>query len=247
MYEEFAQVYDTLMTEINYKEWADYLFRVMLNASSPVKSILEFGCGTGNITCELAQKGYDMTAVDISEDMLTVADEKAEAKGLDNIQFYLGDMSSFAMEKKFDAVICCCDSVNYLADLEAFDSFITCSVDALKPGGLLTFDMNTVWKYKELIKNNTFVYDLEDVFCVWENDPHFDENRMDFDLSFFINKGDDLYKRCDEHQSQTIFKAEDIFFLLKRPELTNVKVQTFGTFLAGNDESERLQFVAEKR
>ncbi len=247
MYEEFAQVYDELMKEIDYKQWADYLFRLMLNAKNEVKSILEFGCGTGNITCEMAKKGYAITAVDISENMLTMADEKAAQQGLSNVRFFMGDMSNFQIGEKFDAVISCCDSVNYLKDLETFASFIECSVDALKPGGLLTFDMNTTAKYKEVIKDNTFVYDLEDVFCVWENEPAFDDNRMDFDLSFFVRQDDGRYNRYDENQSQYIYLAEDIFHLLKRPDLTNQRIHTFGTFLAGGNESDRLQFIAEKK
>lgn len=247
MYEDFAQVYDALMTEINYKEWADYLFRVMLNAKNEVKTILEFGCGTGNITLELARKGYEITAVDLSENMLTVADEKIEEAGLNNVRFFMGDMSNFAIQEKFDAVICCCDSVNYLPNLEAFNNFISCSVDALKPGGMLTFDMNTKTKYQEVIKDRTFVYDLEDIFCVWENDPHIDEMRMDFDLSFFVEQENGLYQRFDEKQSQYIYSAEDIFHILKRPDLINQRVHAFGTFIAGGNENDRIQFIAEKR
>ncbi|MFR2407255.1 MAG: class I SAM-dependent DNA methyltransferase, partial [Eubacterium callanderi] len=82
MYEEFAQVYDDLMREIDYKQWGDYVFRLLLNAKNEVKSVLEFGCGTGNITSELAQKGYAVTAVDLSEEMLTVADEKIAEQNL---------------------------------------------------------------------------------------------------------------------------------------------------------------------
>ena len=247
MYEDFAQVYDALMSEIDYKEWSDYIFRLMLNSQKEVKSILEFGCGTGNITLELAKKGFDMTAVDLSENMLTVADEKAEEAGLNNIRFYLGDMSNFAIQEKFDAVISCCDCVNYLSDLEAFNNFISCSIDALKPGGILAFDMNTKSKYHDVIKDRTFVYDLDDIFCVWENDPHFDEKYMDFDLSFFVQRKDGLYERFDEVQKQYIYMAEDIFHLLKRPDLKDVKIYNFGTFLAGGNENDRIQFIAEKR
>ena len=99
MYEDFAKVYDELMQEINYDEWADYIFRMTLNSTKPIKKILEFGCGTGNITLRLAKKGFDMTAVDLSEDMLTVADEKAEAQGIENVRFFKGDMSNFRSAK----------------------------------------------------------------------------------------------------------------------------------------------------
>ena len=247
MYDDFARVYDELMKEIDYHEWADYLFRLTLNAPNPVHSILEFGCGTGNITLELAQKGFDMTAVDISESMLTIADEKAERANLDNIRFFKGDMSNFAIGEEFDAVICCCDSINYLKDMKAIENFILCASDALKPGGLLLFDMNTPEKYRDVVGDNTFVYNLDDVFCVWENQPDLEAGRMDYDLSFFIRREDGLYERCEETQSQYIYKVEDVFKLLKTPMFKNPKIYTFGTFMGGGAESDRVQFVAEKR
>lgn len=247
MYDDFAMVYDELMKEINYNEWVDYLFRLMLNSPKPISSILEFGCGTGNVTCGLAKKGFEMTAVDLSESMLTMADEKISQMGLNNVRLFKGDMSNFAISETFDAVISACDSVNYLPDLDTFDAFIECSVNALKPGGLLTFDMNTATKYKDIIKDQTFVYDLDDVFCVWENDPHVEEGFMNFDLTFFARKENELYERYEEHQTQYIYTAEDIFRLLKRPDLKNQKVYAFGTFLNGGNDHTRLQFLAEKR
>ena len=247
MYRDFAQVYDDLMKEINYKEWSNYIFRNFLNAQKEIKTVLEFGCGTGNITSELAKMGYEVTAVDLSEDMLSVADEKAQSMGLNNIRFYLGDMSDFQIGEKYDAVISCCDTVNYLPDLEAFQRFIDCATDALNPQGILTFDMNTKRKYRDVIQDKTFVYDLEDVYCVWENIPDYDQAKVDFDLSFFIQEESGLYRRYDERQSQHIFLVEDIYKLLKRKDLTNQKVYNFGTFLSGGNDHERVQFWAEKK
>ena len=132
MYGDFAQIYDELMREIDYKQWADYIFRHMLNGKREVKKVLEFGCGTGNITCELAKKGFEMSAVDISEEMLTMADEKAAEEKLNNIRFFMGDMSNFQIGEKFDAVISCCDSVNYLEDLESVHNFLESSYEVLE-------------------------------------------------------------------------------------------------------------------
>jgi ubiquinone/menaquinone biosynthesis C-methylase UbiE len=247
VYEDFAKVYDELMQEIDYDEWADYLFRMTLNASIPIKKILEFGCGTGNITLRLAQKGFDVTAVDLSEDMLTVADEKAEEQGIDNVRFFKGDMSNFKIDDTFDAVMVCCDSFNYLENLEKVESFIACASEALRPGGLLMFDMNTPEKYKETIGDNTFVYNFDNVYCVWENALKPEEDKIDFDLSFFVRRKDDLYERYEEQQSQFYYPVEEIFRLLKIPSFKNQKIYDFGTFLAGGALSDRVQYVAEKR
>lgn len=247
MYGDFAKVYDALMQEVNYKDWADYLFRITLNSPKPVKKILEFGCGTGNMTIPLAKLGFDVTAVDLSDDMLTVADEKVMQAGLDNVRLFKGDMSNFQIDETFDAVMCCCDSFNYLPDMTAVENFIMCSIDALNPGGMLMFDMNTPDKYKNIIGNNTFVYNLDDVFCVWENDYHGDEKCIDFDLSFFAKRDDGLYERFEEEQRQYFYPVETIFKCLKIPAFKNTKIYDFGQFIAGGPASERVQYVTEKR
>ncbi|MBK5245273.1 MAG: class I SAM-dependent methyltransferase [Eubacteriaceae bacterium] len=247
MYEEFAQVYDELMKEIDYSKWSEYLQRLFLNAPREIKSILEFGCGTGTITCKLAQKGFTMTAVDLSEAMLTIADEKADGLGLKNIQFYLGDMSNFQIDQTYDAVISCCDSVNYLPNLEALQSFLVCSHDSLKSEGLLLFDVNTISKYKNTIKDNTYIYDLDDVFCIWENQPDLIKKEMHFNLTFFSKNSDETYNRYEETQTQHMYSIEDINRCLTNIGFHKIKYFDFGTYMPGSNDGERIQIVAEKK
>ncbi len=243
MYEKFAEVYDTLMNDIDYEQWSDYLYRLILNAPIEVKDVLEFGSGTGNITTRLAKKGYDMTAVDISEDMLTIADEKAQNEGLD-ITFYLGDMSNFSIAKRYDAVISACDTVNYLEDLDKIASFLEASYEVLNPGGILLFDINTETKFKKAIGDNTFVYNLDDVYCVWESQNK--EDQLEYDITFFVKGDDGRYDRYEEEQKQYAYEVKDIYKLLKRIGYKDIKVYNFGTFLAGTDEHDRLQIYAQK-
>ncbi|MGI6108229.1 MAG: class I SAM-dependent DNA methyltransferase [Eubacteriaceae bacterium] len=245
MYEEFAAIYDSLMAEVDYDEWADYLYRQLLNGKRETRKILEFGCGTGSITTRLAEKGFEMTAVDLSEEMLTVADEKAAQQNLP-IRFYLGDMASFTIGDRFDAVLAACDSVNYLGSLEEVQSFAEGAFEALEPGGMLLFDMNTSEKYKNTIADKTFVYDLDDVYCVWESDPVFAKNKMNYNLTFFIPDEDGRYIRADEQQTQYIYNVENIYQILRDAGYKDIKLLTFGTFETGSNESERVQFVAVK-
>lgn len=246
MYDAFAEVYDELMGEVAYGDWADYVFRNFLNGRREVKRIMEFGCGTGNITIPLAQKGLDITAVDLSEEMMTVADEKADDLGLKSIRFYLGDMANFQIDDSFDAVIACCDTVNYLASLDDFANFLLGSKEALAEDGLLLFDMNTSEKYKSIIEDKTYVYDMDNVYCVWESEKGETENSIDFNLTFFSRQDDGRYLREDEGQRQYIYKVEDIYHLLKQCGYADIKVYTFGTFMAGGNESGRVQFCATK-
>ncbi len=243
MYDEFAKIYDSLMTEVDYDQWADYLFRHLLNGKRDTKKILEFGCGTGSITTRLAKKGYAMTGVDLSEEMLPEADEKASKDNLP-VRFYIGDMSDFTIGEKYDAVIAACDSVNYLPSLEAVRGFIEGAFDTLEPGGLLLFDINTTEKFKQTISDKTFIYDLDDVYCVWESEPDFDNGRMNYELTFFVPDEDGRYVRSEEQQTQYLYTVESIYHILKDCGFKDIKAYTFGTFLAGSNESDRVQFSA---
>lgn len=243
MYTDLASVYDALMQDVDYDGWSDYLYRLMLNAPAPVLNVLEFGCGTGAVTTRLAKKGLNVTAVDLSEEMLCVADEKAAQENL-GIRFLLGDMSDFVIHDTFDAVISACDSVNYLRDLNALAGFFSGAYDALHPGGLLLFDMSTAHKLKKTIGENTFVYNLDDVFCVWENTQN--QTSVVYDLTFFVKEADGRYARFEESQEQFIFSQKDVYQLLRRCGFKNIRFYAFGTFLAGSEECERLQICAQK-
>ena len=247
MYQDFSNVYDELMKEIDYDQWANYLQRMFFNAKKEIKTIIEFGCGTGNITLKLAEKGYQMTAVDLSESMLTLADEKAGQMGINNIDFYLGDMSNFQIDQKFDAVIACCDTVNYLKSMEDMQAFFLSSLDCLKKDGVLIFDINTTSKYKKAIADNTFIYNLDDVFCAWENELIKDQDKVELNLTFFVKNEDGSYERYEESQEQYFYPIEDIHHCLKDSGFKNMKYYDFGTFLQGSNEGDRIQVVAEKK
>ncbi len=245
MYNDFASVYDALMMEVDYDQWADYLFRQMLNAKRDVKKVLEFGCGTGNITLRLAKKGFDLTGVDLSEEMLTVADQKAQDAG-ENVRLLLGDMKSFYSPEKYDCILSACDSVNYLENLDAVRGFIESSYEALEPGGLLLFDVNTVTKYKNVIADKTFIYDTDEAYCVWESEPVEAKNKMNYHLTFFVPDEDGRYERFDETQTQFYYYAEPILEILRETGFKDIRCYTFGTFLQGGNEADRIQFAATK-
>ena len=247
MYQEFSNVYDELMKEIDYDQWTNYLQELFDTRKDDVKTILEFGCGTGNITVRLAQKGYQITATDLSESMLTVADEKANEMGLKTINFYMSDMRWFQSKQKFDSVIACCDTVNYLRSIDDIKRFFISSRACLNKEGLLLFDINSSSKYKKIIGDNTFTYDLDDIFCVWENDLKNDENKVCFNLTFFVENEDGSYNRYEESQEQYFYSIEEIRQVLEDTGFKNVKWYDFGTFKQGCNEGDRIQIVAHKK
>jgi ubiquinone/menaquinone biosynthesis C-methylase UbiE len=244
MYKEFAKAYDDLMVEVDYHQWGEYVYRLLFNARKEVRTILEFGCGTGNITLELAKKGFEITAVDISEEMLTLADEKLNANNLD-VNFYLGDMENFYINEKFDAIIACCDSVNYLKSEEALFNFLKSCRVTLHEDGILMFDLNTPYKYEKVIEENVFVFDQDSVFCVWENHPDYVNGIMQYDLTFFTKEKDGRYIKHHEVQTQTIFDINRIPKLLKEAGFKNYQLYHFGSYHPVNEGTERIQVVAQ--
>lgn len=138
------------------------------------KLIAELGCGTGNITGRLAKEGYDMIGIDISEEMLSVARQKAVDEGDKNILYLLQDMTEFELYGTVDVILCLCDSINYITEYEDIVKVFKLVNNYLEPGGLFIFDINTEYKFKNILGENTFADSEENAAYIWQN--YYDEN-----------------------------------------------------------------------
>ncbi|MEG2570976.1 MAG: class I SAM-dependent methyltransferase, partial [Clostridia bacterium] len=141
-YEHLATSYDAFTDDVNYAAWADYFEREF---AGNVKSVLDLACGTGSLTEILLERGFDVTAVDASSDMLAIAAGKAP-----DALFLCQSMETLDLYGTVDAAICCLDSFNYLADYDAFARAIARLRFFVSPGGLLIFDLNTDAKFKTM-------------------------------------------------------------------------------------------------
>ena len=142
-YTSFANVYDTFMDNVPYKEWADTIVRILSEDGINEGLVLELGCGTGSMTEELASRGYDMIGVDYSEEMLEVAIKKREESGHD-ILYLHQDMREFELYGTVKAVISICDSINYILEKDDLLEVFRLVNNYLDPGGLFLFDLNSV-------------------------------------------------------------------------------------------------------
>ena len=168
MYENFARVYDTFMDNVPYEEWSRYLIGLLRREKIEDGLVLELGCGTGSMTQLLSAAGYDMIGVDNSEDMLEIAMEKKTGSGL-NILYLLQDMREFELYGTVRAVVSVCDSINYITEEEDLLQVFRLVNNYLDPGGIFIFDMNTVYKYQELLGDITIAENREDCSFIWEN------------------------------------------------------------------------------
>lgn len=242
-YQYMADIYDELMYDVNYDEWADYIGRLLEKHSGSGSSIFEAGCGTGSISVRLAGQGYKITASDVSPEMLNIACENARKSGA-NIKFILQDMRELTSTVKKDAVIACCDVVNYLTEDGDLERFFKAAYDILTPGGTLLFDISSYDKIKNTLGNELFFEDGDNVTYLWQNsfDDEFDCVKMD--IIMFVRSADGKYARFDETHTQRAYKIEEICSALRKTGFKDISAYSFLTEDEAGDTDERIQFAA---
>lgn len=243
-YGSFAEYYDSLTSNVDYRKTAEYVSDI-LNENRINKGILlDLACGTGTMSLIMAQKGYDVIGVDNSPEMLGEAREKALEAGED-ILFLCQDMCSIDLYGTVDCTVCLLDSLNHLESkeelLEAFKRVSLFTV----PGGLFVFDVNTEYKHKYVLGDNTFVYDNDDVYCVWQNEYDDESKTVEIFLDFFQEENG-LYRRSSEYFAERAFSDSDIKNLLSEAGFTDIKAYGELRKTAPADTEERVFYVARK-
>ncbi len=243
-YTEFASLYDELMNDFDYEEWADYVERIFEKYQKKPKDILEMACGTGNLSFELAKRRYNLVCFDLSEDMLAKAYKKLGR--YKNVKLLELNMINFNINKKFESVISICDSINYITNKDELLQCFKNVYNHLKDDGLFLFDINSFYKLKNIIGNNIFVEDREDIFYTWQNYYDEEENICEFYLTFFREDENGMYNRFDEDHLERAYTVDEIIQLLKEAGFSKVEFFNAFTFDAPLDTDERINFVALK-
>lgn len=240
MYGEFAKLYDALMADVDYDAWAGYLAGFLPEGAS----VAECACGTGEITLRLQKRGFRLTGVDISREMLEIADEKARMQGL-RIPFVCMDMRRLRLHRPVDAVVCACDGVNYLSSRGALDAFFGAAAAALRPGGLLLFDVSSRYKLEHVLGSNTFAHEDAARAYIWKNCYDAQNHLIEMRLRFFEREGE-LYRSFCETHIQRAHSEREIRNALSRAGFQEVcAYEAFGRE-APDERSERVQYAARK-
>ena len=229
-YTGFAEVYDIFMDNVPYKEWAEYLRGILKEYGIVEGLALELGCGTGNLTMRLAEKGYDMIGVDGSAEMLQIALDKKNETGYD-ILYLLQDMREFELYGTVRAVVSVCDSVNYITEPEELGRVFSLVNNYLDASGIFVFDFNTEYKYREVLGNQTIAEDREESSFIWEN--YYDEEQRvnEYELTLF----------------QRAYTLEEIKMLIEQSGLEYVTAYDAYTRNPPGGRSERISVVARER
>ncbi|MFZ5352122.1 MAG: class I SAM-dependent DNA methyltransferase [Bacillota bacterium] len=243
-YFDLAYYYDILMDDVNYDEWTDFIIEIAGEYGHNPQDVLDTACGTGNITIPLAKRGCKVYGLDISEDMLAVADCKARKEKLD-IKYFSQNMVELDINIEFDTVLCMCDGINYILKEEDLYKYFCKVYEHLKSNGLIIFDISSAYKLKYSLGNNTFFQEKNNIYYIWDNIYNEIEKTVEMNIVFFVPQ-DKLYRKFEEYHIQKAYESKDIIKMLKQAGFRNIKVNDAFRVAEPNTESDRIFFAAQK-
>ena len=242
-YMNFAAYYDALTGNVDYSAACNCFDKLIKKYGNGGNILLDLACGTGTLSAMFAQKGYDVVAVDASEQMLSVAMNKTAHFG--NPIFLNQSMQKLDLYGTIDVAICSLDSINHLkTENDVKKTFERVSL-FLNPNGLFLFDVNTLYKHRDVLGNNTFVYDTDSVYCVWQNAYKSSNGQVDISLDFF-KEYNGKYVRSSENFSEYYYSDDFLTSLLEDCSLKCI--DRFDDFSVNSvkENSQRVLYLCRK-
>lgn len=247
IYDLLAPFYDKFNGDINYSDWADFIEKIIereYRMGRP-ELVLDLGCGTGSMTLELAKRGYDMTGIDYSSEMLDIARDRCENEGFNGkILWLLQDMREFELYGTVDVAVCCLDGINHLTTKKDLDKTLKLVHNYLIPDGLFIFDVNGKYKFENVYGDQTYAMENEGAVCVWQNYYNKKNGLCDFYITLFEEDDDGRYVRYDEAQREKMYTLKMIKNALTGASLEFVGAYSDFDFTEGGDGNERIYIVA---
>lgn len=243
-----SEAYDALNTDVNYEEWADfYLSAVQKYTGAKPISVCDMACGTGALSLSLAKKGYRVTAFDLSEDMLTLADKKARDAGTDKVRFTKQDLRDFRVYAPVELCVCMMDGLNCLETPSDVECALQSAHRALCDGGMLIFDVNARHKFETVYAENAYLLESEDVFLAWQNFYNPKSKKCDMYLTFFCEDPDGRYTRFDETVRERMYPVRTLDKLLADTGFTVLaRVSDFDFAPADENRCDRIFYICQK-
>ena len=244
-YTGFAQVYDSFMDNVPYREGCRFLCRLLSDHHITDGLIAELGCGTGTLTELMAEAGYDMIGIDYSADMLELAQEKKNRSGHD-ILYLLQDMRQFELYGTVRSIISFCDSINYITEPAELEQVFRLVNNYLDPHGYFIFDFHTEYYYRSVLGDSTFAEDREDMSFIWENEYHVATRLNEYLLSIFVREASDMYRKYQEEHLQRAYRLADMQRLLKQAGMEYITAYDTLSYQPPHAESTRIFIVAQE-
>ncbi|MBR4026301.1 MAG: methyltransferase domain-containing protein [Lachnospiraceae bacterium] len=242
-YTSFAKVYDLFMDNVPYEQWSTYIVSILQEYGIEDGILLDLGCGTGKMTRIMQRYGYDMIGIDNSYEMLDIARESSN----EDILYLLQDMREFELYRTVRAVYSACDSLNYILEEQELEQVFSLVNNYLDPKGLFIFDMNTTFKYEELLAEYTFAENRDSGSFIWENYYDIEEQINEYDLTLYIEEEKDKFLRFQEVHYQKCYTLEKIRILLENAGMEFLAVYDGYTKNSLHEESERFLVIAREK
>ena len=240
-YNSFAWVYDEFISDVDYKKLCKRLLKLCKKYSHKPKLVLDAACGTGNFTNELIKHKLDVIGVDNSNEMLSVAREKLPI----GTTLICQDLCELDLYGTIDTVFCTLDSLNHITDFEKFKTAISKMALFLEPGGLMFFDVNTVYKHQKILANNIFTDESENIYLTWQN-KLLEDNVVNIDLTFNARQNDGNLISFNENFNERAYSDEEIKNALSQANLEILETRDFFSFKSPNNTSEKIIYIVKK-
>ncbi len=240
MYSSFAYGYYKLMKDTDYASIAGYYEKIFQKNNISPEIILDLGCGAGSLTSIMADKGYDMIGIDISEEMLDIAKKENQR---DNILYLCQDMREFELYGTVDVIYSSFDCLNYITSLADLKKVFSLAENYLNPGGIFIFDLNTESYFKDVLNNKTHIFEEDGIYLVWQSE--YKNKKCDFFLDMFYRE-DNLYKRFYEEQTERAYFSEDIKKALSGRNLSVEGIYKNLTFKKAEEKDHKICYVLKK-
>ena len=242
-YHELARSYDRLTNDVDYEATVDFYYEILNKEGLNPRTAVDLACGTGSVTAILARKGLRVIGVDMSEEMLTVAQQKASE--LENQpRFICQPLQKLFLPRGVDMAVCALDSLDYITDPADCEEAIRRVYKALNPGGIFIFDVNTPEKLRAM-DGQVFLDEDDDVYCVWRGEFDGQTNICSYGMDLFQRKGN-VWERSFEEHCEYAYSADQLVGYLKAAGFTHIRVYADRLFEVPREGEQRIYIKARK-
>ena len=238
-YHELAKSYDRLTNDVDYEATVAFYYDILKREGLNPRTCVDLACGTGSVTAILVEKGLQVTGVDMSEEMLTVASQKAPGAW-----FICQPLQELKLPRAVDMAVCALDSLDYITDPKDCEEAIRRIYKALNPGGIFIFDVNTPEKLRAM-DGQVFLDEDDDVYCVWRGEFDEETNICSYGMDLFQRAGDVWHRSFEEH-CEYAYSEEQLVGYLKAAGFTNIEVYADREFVAPREGEQRIYIKARK-
>lgn len=242
-YHQLAASYDRLTNDVDYGKIVDFYHTILDREGVRPKTAVDLACGTGSVALLLAREGLKVVGVDLSEEMLTVAAQKAQEADL-FVQYTCQGLQDMKLPRGVDMAVCALDGLDYILDPADCKKAIGRVYKALNPGGIFIFDVNTPEKLRAM-DGQVFLDEDDDVYCVWRGEFNEETNICSYGMDLFQRTGSNWERSFEEHREYA-YTREQLTAYLKEAGFTRIRVYADGLLQPPREGEQRIYFSARK-